>query len=154
LVPLGIDPQDFIGICTLCCTAKVEADDRTAQVVRTSSCFDEEIVPNPDQQLGPVGDLSRLVPEPAELFPLVMRDCYKSHLVSEVLRGAHLGARVKRGPDWEWDNEDNWALGTTTRFDVSDKEGWVKVRWDAGTENIYRVGAGGKYDLRVIGCVA
>ena len=65
----------------------------------------------------------------------------------EVLKSAHLGIRVRRGPDWDWGPQDHGGLGTTIQGDT--EEGWVRVRWDLGGENSYRVGERGKYDLIV-----
>ncbi|KAG6439848.1 hypothetical protein O3G_MSEX001140, partial [Manduca sexta] len=64
-------------------------------------------------------------------------------------RGLCAGARVVRGPDWKWRDQDgpHPALGTVT----SDlHNGWVDVRWDHGGRNSYRMGAEGKFDLKVV----
>ncbi|KAJ0175593.1 hypothetical protein K1T71_008752 [Dendrolimus kikuchii] len=64
-------------------------------------------------------------------------------------RGVCAGARVVRGPDWKWRDQDgpHPALGTVT----SDlHNGWVDVRWDHGGRNSYRMGAEGKFDLKVV----
>lgn len=64
-------------------------------------------------------------------------------------RGLCAGARVVRGPDWKWRDQDgpHPALGTLT----SDlHNGWVDVRWDHGRRNSYRMGAEGKFDLKVV----
>ena len=69
--------------------------------------------------------------------------------------GVKLGLRVVRGPHWERGNEDGGEgyVGTVVaggraedgRHDVA------TVQWDVGGERrVYRCGAGGKYDLRVI----
>jgi len=59
-------------------------------------------------------------------------------------------ARVRRGPDWKWSNQDGGdaadSLGTVTS--TSSSSGWCTVSWDKGGSNYYRVGAGGgNYDL-------
>ncbi|KAI8478850.1 E3 ubiquitin-protein ligase HTD1, partial [Branchiostoma belcheri] len=54
-------------------------------------------------------------------------------LRSQVLRQMVVGARVVRGLDWKW----------------RDQDGWVDVTWDAGGSNSYRMGAEGKYDLQL-----
>ncbi|CAK9072411.1 E3 ubiquitin-protein ligase MIB1 (DAPK-interacting protein 1) (DIP-1) (Mind bomb homolog 1) (RING-type E3 ubiquitin transferase MIB1) [Durusdinium trenchii] len=64
----------------------------------------------------------------------------------EVLRSCIAGVRVRRGPDWSWGDQDGGGLGTT-RADPD--PGWVKVTWDNGGTNSYRVGRGGHYDLIV-----
>ena len=65
-----------------------------------------------------------------------------------VLRSAEVGVRVRRGPDWEWDDQDGGGLGTTIRG--CDEDGWVSVKWDAGGEYKYRVGVGGHFDLIIV----
>jgi hypothetical protein len=55
------------------------------------------------------------------------------------------GDRVKRGPDWEWGNQDGGdGLGTVQSRDGA---GWCDVEWDNGNSNSYRVGYNGAYDL-------
>ena len=67
----------------------------------------------------------------------------------QVLRSAESGIRVRRGPDWEWDDLDRGGLGTTMPHDVP---GGVRVRWDRSDRTgSYRVGIGGKHDLIVAG---
>ncbi|KAJ2942645.1 hypothetical protein O0L34_g2114 [Tuta absoluta] len=64
-------------------------------------------------------------------------------------RGLCAGARVMRGPDWKWRDQDGAhpAMGTVT----SDlHNGWVDVRWDHGGRNSYRMGAEGKFDLKIV----
>ncbi|RVE51966.1 hypothetical protein evm_003432 [Chilo suppressalis] len=64
-------------------------------------------------------------------------------------RGLCAGARVMRGPDWKWRDQDgpHPAMGTVT----SDlHNGWVDVRWDHGGRNSYRMGAESKFDLKVV----
>jgi hypothetical protein len=55
------------------------------------------------------------------------------------------GARVKRGPDWQWGDQDggDGQLGTVQEWD----DQWCKVTWDNGYKNSYRVGSDGAYDL-------
>jgi len=55
------------------------------------------------------------------------------------------GDRVKRGPDWEWGNQDGGdGLGTVQSRDGA---GWCEVEWDNGGSNSYRVGKDGAHDL-------
>jgi hypothetical protein len=62
------------------------------------------------------------------------------------------GTKVVRGPDWSWGNQDGKQGGTgvTQGAYGEEEDGWVRVKWDHDgyTEN-YRMGAGGKYDLKV-----
>lgn len=56
-----------------------------------------------------------------------------------------VGARVSRGPDWKWGEQDKSGPGTI----VHDPDnGWVEVEWPDKTKNAYRFGAEGKIDLR------
>ncbi|XP_062614393.1 uncharacterized protein LOC134276133 [Saccostrea cucullata] len=62
-----------------------------------------------------------------------------------------LGGRVKRGPDWKWENQDNCSPGTVVAY--SRDAGWLIVQWDTGSSNSYRYGTtnneGNKYDVVV-----
>ena len=73
------------------------------------------------------------------------RELRSQREVGEVLRFAQVGIRVRRGPDWEWDDQDGGGPGTIV--EGADEDGWVRVKWDVGGEDNYRVGAGGSYDL-------
>uniref|UniRef100_A0A7N4NGK8 E3 ubiquitin-protein ligase MIB2 n=1 Tax=Sarcophilus harrisii TaxID=9305 RepID=A0A7N4NGK8_SARHA len=71
------------------------------------------------------------------------------------LRGIFQGAKVLRGPDWEWGNQDG-GEGKAGR--VMDIRGWdvetgrsvASVTWADGTTNVYRVGHKGKVDLKCV----
>lgn len=56
------------------------------------------------------------------------------------------GARVVRGVDWRWDDQDGLCEGTVTG---EIHNGWIDVKWDHGVRNSYRMGAEGKYDLKL-----
>ncbi|KAM4651101.1 E3 ubiquitin-protein ligase MIB2 isoform 2-T2 [Discoglossus pictus] len=72
-----------------------------------------------------------------------------------VLKGIFQGAKVVRGPDWEWGNQDG---GEAKVGRVVDIRGWdvetgrsvASVTWSDGTTNVYRVGHKGKVDLKCI----
>ncbi|KAG8434369.1 hypothetical protein GDO86_012666 [Hymenochirus boettgeri] len=76
-------------------------------------------------------------------------------LLRIVLKGIFQGAKVVRGPDWEWGNQDG-GEGKLGR--VVDIRGWdvetgrsvASVTWADGTTNVYRVGHKGKVDLKCI----
>ncbi|GIQ88016.1 hypothetical protein KIPB_010173, partial [Kipferlia bialata] len=55
-----------------------------------------------------------------------------------------VGARVRRGHDWKYGNQDGGGTGTVL---VAIGTHACKVRWDEGREDVYRCGRGGKYDL-------
>ncbi|XP_070578126.1 E3 ubiquitin-protein ligase HECTD1-like isoform X5 [Ptychodera flava] len=67
---------------------------------------------------------------------------------SQVLRQMSVGARVVRGMDWKWRDQDGSPPqeGTVTG---ELHNGWVDVTWDHGGSNSYRMGAEGKYDLQL-----
>lgn len=70
-------------------------------------------------------------------------------------RGIFTGARVVRGHDWDWGNQDG---GEGKAGTVTDVRGWetesgrsvASVRWSSGSTNVYRLGHLGKVDLRCI----
>ena len=66
------------------------------------------------------------------------------------------GARVVRGRDWKWSNQDGGSIGTVIGVDWG-VDGWTRVTWDhtmsgSNTSN-YRMGAESKYDLTLAKCV-
>ncbi|XP_028141816.2 E3 ubiquitin-protein ligase HECTD1 isoform X2 [Diabrotica virgifera virgifera] len=67
---------------------------------------------------------------------------------SQLLKHMTVGARVVRGVDWKWRDQDGNppAEGTVTGELHS---GWIDVTWDHGGSNSYRMGAEGKYDLKL-----
>ena len=72
----------------------------------------------------------------------MLRTSMVKHMVS--------GARVVRGIDWKWRDQDNptgsGGLGTVTG---ELHNGWIDVSWDHGGSNSYRMGAEGKFDLKL-----
>ncbi|XP_055540059.1 E3 ubiquitin-protein ligase Ufd4 isoform X3 [Wyeomyia smithii] len=58
------------------------------------------------------------------------------------------GARVIRGVDWHWDDQDGSPPGEGT-VTGEIHNGWIDVKWDHGLRNSYRMGAEGKYDLKL-----
>lgn len=48
----------------------------------------------------------------------------------------YVGARVKRGPDWQWDNQDEYGEGTIIQY----SNWWAKVLWHNNRKSYgYRV---------------
>ena len=45
------------------------------------------------------------------------------------------GDRVRRGPDWKWDNQDMGGEGRVTEGVEDRSDGWVQVCWDNGGTN-------------------
>ncbi|KAH7941678.1 hypothetical protein HPB49_016069 [Dermacentor silvarum] len=68
--------------------------------------------------------------------------------IKQMLKLMVSGARVVRGPDWKWRDQDGNPAGEGT---VTGElhNGWIDVTWDHGGSNSYRMGAEGKYDLRL-----
>ncbi|XP_075923722.1 E3 ubiquitin-protein ligase HECTD1 isoform X2 [Petromyzon marinus] len=69
-------------------------------------------------------------------------------LRSQILKYLVPGARVVRGIDWKWRDQDGNPPGDGT---VTGElhNGWIDVTWDAGGSNSYRMGAEGKFDLKL-----
>lgn len=70
-------------------------------------------------------------------------------------RGIFPGARVVRGVDWQWEDQDG---GNARRGKVTEIQDWsaasprsaAYVIWDNGAKNLYRVGFEGMSDLKVV----
>ena len=64
-----------------------------------------------------------------------------------------LGARVQRGTDWKWGNQDmineEACLAEGTVITDLDPNGWIEVIWDNGVFNHYRMGHESKFDLNL-----
>ncbi|XP_053689884.1 E3 ubiquitin-protein ligase mind-bomb isoform X2 [Sabethes cyaneus] len=71
------------------------------------------------------------------------------------VRGIFPGARVVRGVDWQWEDQDG---GNGRRGKVNEIQDWSSasprsaayVVWDNGAKNLYRVGFEGMADLKVV----
>ncbi|XP_046464606.1 E3 ubiquitin-protein ligase MIB1-like [Daphnia pulex] len=71
------------------------------------------------------------------------------------IRGIFAGARVVRGVDWQWEDQDG---GNGRRGKVTEIQDWSAasprsasyVIWDNGAKNLYRVGFEGMADLKVV----
>lgn len=88
-------------------------------------------------------DLGRALKE-ADANAKKQRKLLKSHM----LRYVTMGARVVRGMDWKWRDQDGNPPGEgTVTGDLH--SGWIDVTWDHGGSNSYRMGAEGKYDLKL-----
>ncbi|CAD6233691.1 GSCOCG00007258001-RA-CDS [Cotesia congregata] len=69
---------------------------------------------------------------------------------TQVLKHLVAGARVARGLDWKWKDQDGVPPGEGS-ITGELHNGWIDVTWDHGGSNSYRMGAEGKYDLRLVG---
>jgi E3 ubiquitin-protein ligase mind-bomb len=71
------------------------------------------------------------------------------------VRGIFCGARVVRGVDWQWEDQDG---GNGRRGKVNEIQDWsaqsprsaAYIVWDNGAKNLYRVGFEGMADLKVV----
>ncbi len=64
-----------------------------------------------------------------------------------------VGTRVRRGPDWCWEDQDGTPGNVGTVDGADGADGWVSVDWGGGSEWLYRWGGGAKgnfYDLEVV----
>lgn len=69
-------------------------------------------------------------------------------LIRSQLKMITQGARVVRGPDWRWDDQDGTPpCEGSVSGDIHN--GWIDVQWAHGLRNSYRMGAEGKYDLKL-----
>uniref|UniRef100_A0A4W5NBG2 E3 ubiquitin-protein ligase n=1 Tax=Hucho hucho TaxID=62062 RepID=A0A4W5NBG2_9TELE len=67
---------------------------------------------------------------------------------SQVMKYIVPGARVVRGIDWKWRDQDGNPAGEGTVTGEA-HNGWIDVTWDAGGSNSYRMGAEGKFDFKL-----
>ncbi|XP_065564117.1 E3 ubiquitin-protein ligase HECTD1-like isoform X3 [Artemia franciscana] len=72
----------------------------------------------------------------------------RRHIKNNVLKHLQPGARVVRGVDWKWRDQDGTPPGEGTVVGEL-HNGWIDITWDYGGANSYRMGAEGKYDLRL-----
>jgi E3 ubiquitin-protein ligase HECTD1 len=72
------------------------------------------------------------------------RRVMRTHMLKHMV----VGARVVRGLDWKWRDQDGSPQGEGT---VTGElhNGWIDVTWDHGGSNSYRMGAEGKFDLKL-----
>ncbi|KAL1139402.1 hypothetical protein AAG570_006386 [Ranatra chinensis] len=93
--------------------------------------------------VGVCDDLGKIAKE-AEASLRKQRRFVKTQIVKQMV----VGARVVRGIDWKWRDQDGTPPGEGT---VTGElhNGWIDVTWDHGGSNSYRMGAEGKYDLKL-----
>ncbi|KPJ06671.1 putative E3 ubiquitin-protein ligase HERC2 [Papilio machaon] len=60
-----------------------------------------------------------------------------------------IGTRVVRGRDWKWGDQDGGPGGEGRVIGELGDDGWVRILWDSGGTNSYRMGKEGKYDLKL-----
>ncbi|KAK3734839.1 hypothetical protein QZH41_011760, partial [Actinostola sp. cb2023] len=67
---------------------------------------------------------------------------------SQMLRNLRVGSKVVRGRDWKWKDQDG-SIPSEGMVTAELQNGWVEVSWSNGTSNSYRMGADGKFDLKL-----
>lgn len=68
--------------------------------------------------------------------------------VRSQLKNFTLGSRVVRGVDWRWDDQDG-IIPCEGIVTSEIHNGWIDVKWNHGSRNSYRMGAEGKFDLKL-----
>ncbi|XP_038055580.1 E3 ubiquitin-protein ligase HERC2-like [Patiria miniata] len=62
-----------------------------------------------------------------------------------------IGTRVVRGQDWKWGDQDGPPPSEGRVIGELGEDGWIRVQWDTGSTNSYRMGKEGRYDLKLAG---
>ncbi|XP_061183765.1 E3 ubiquitin-protein ligase HERC2-like isoform X1 [Saccostrea echinata] len=60
-----------------------------------------------------------------------------------------IGTRVMRGVDWKWGDQDGPPPSLGRVIGELGDDGWIRIHWDTGSTNSYRMGKEGKYDLKL-----
>ncbi|XP_014251481.1 E3 ubiquitin-protein ligase HERC2 isoform X1 [Cimex lectularius] len=68
---------------------------------------------------------------------------------SDVAAMLQIGTRVVRGPDWKWGDQDGSPPGEGRVIAELGEDGWIRVQWENGSSNSYRMGKEGKFDLKL-----
>ncbi|XP_052796353.1 E3 ubiquitin-protein ligase HERC2-like isoform X2 [Mya arenaria] len=104
------------------------------------------IGPDPDRQLS----------EPAHsLCAILEEQKHKKQTAPVPVSGPELaammkvGTRVVRGVDWKWGDQDGPSPSMGRVIGELGNDGWIRVQWDSGSTNSYRMGKEGKYDLKL-----
>lgn len=71
--------------------------------------------------------------------------------VRSQLKNFTQGSRVLRGVDWRWDDQDG-SIPCEGVITSEIHNGWIDVKWNHGLRNSYRMGAEGKFDLKLAYC--
>ena len=69
------------------------------------------------------------------------------HDGSDIINKLHIGSRVVRGADWKWGEQDGCPPGEGTVVSDLGSDYWIRVRWDTGAINSYRMIRDRRYDL-------
>ncbi|XP_015510519.2 E3 ubiquitin-protein ligase HERC2 [Neodiprion lecontei] len=105
------------------------------------------------RQIGP--SLPTQMLKPKELTAIYEDSVQKTKPPAVTLNGSELaalmkiGTRVVRGVDWKWGDQDGPPPGEGRVVGELGEDGWIRVQWDNGNTNSYRMGKEGKYDLKL-----
>ncbi|XP_075228227.1 E3 ubiquitin-protein ligase HERC2 isoform X3 [Lycorma delicatula] len=77
------------------------------------------------------------------------KPCVSAVSGPEIASLLELGTRVVRGADWKWGDQDGPPPGEGRVIGELGEDGWIRVLWDNGSTNSYRMGKEGKYDLKL-----
>lgn len=72
---------------------------------------------------------------------------YGEQAEDDITSKLHIGTRVVRGPDWKWGDQDGPSPGEGTIVSELGSDYWIRVQWDTGAVNSYRMTKDRKYDL-------
>ena len=80
--------------------------------------------------------------------PNLQQDTYQGQEEQDEVTCRFLvGTVVVRGPDWKWGDQDGPPPSRGTVISELNSDYWIRVRWDSGSVNSYRMVEDGKYDL-------
>ncbi|XP_023713900.1 E3 ubiquitin-protein ligase HERC2 [Cryptotermes secundus] len=106
------------------------------------------------RQMGPEFS-SCLEDKNKEVFAIYEDTLHKNSPPAAILTGPELasmmkiGTRVVRGVDWKWGDQDGPLPGEGRVIGDLGEDGWIRVQWDNGSTNSYRMGKEDKYDLKL-----
>ncbi|XP_067666492.1 uncharacterized protein [Haliotis asinina] len=100
---------------------------------------------SPDTKQDEMEDVRDLVQEHLHKVAIAYGSKYSFSNIYEAPSLPPLGARVVRGHDWVWGNQDTEGAGTIINHGLDAKYVWVY--WDSGHLNVYRFGQNGCYDV-------
>ncbi len=80
-------------------------------------------------------------------IPYLRPPCGDQGDSSDIINKLHIGARVVRGTDWKWGEQDGSLPGEGTVVSELGSDYWIRVRWDTGSINSYRMMRDRRYDL-------
>lgn len=66
---------------------------------------------------------------------------------NDIMNRIQIGTRIVQGPDWKWGDQDGPAPSEGTVISELGSDNWIRVRWDTGAINSYRMTKDNKYDL-------